>query len=117
MAKLIITSELESINQIDAFIAQIKNRYTVDKQKIMDIKLSILEAVNNAIIHGNQLDSSKKVLISEEREGNELIIRIDDQGQGFDPSKVKDPTCKEDLSLPGGRGIHLMRHLTDPLSR
>lgn len=115
MAKLIITSELKSINQIEAFIAQIKNRYIVDNHKIMDIKLSILEAVNNAIIHGNQLDSSKNVLITEERNGNELIIRIEDQGKGFDPSKVQDPTCKDDLSLPGGRGIHLMRHLTDQI--
>ena len=109
------TSELENIRLIDEFTAHLKRRYIIDNQKLMDIKISIMEAVNNAIIHGNQMDSSKKVLISEALEDNYLVISIEDQGRGFDPSTIQDPTRKEDPSLPGGRGIHLMRHLTDKI--
>ncbi len=113
MTQLVFTSELENIKLIDEFIARLEKQYQIDHPKFMDIRLSIVEAVNNAIIHGNQLDSSKKVVISEEVKDNFLVIRIEDQGCGFDPSKIQDPTSKDDLSLPGGRGIHLMRHLTD----
>lgn len=115
MAKLVLTSELENIKLIDQFITDLKKHYHIDNQKFVDIRLSILEAVNNAIIHGNQLDASKKILITEKMVENMLLVYIEDQGTGFDPSKVQDPTCQEDLSLPGGRGIHLMRHLTDQL--
>ena len=115
MAKLVLTSELENIKLIDQFITDLKKHYHIDNQKFVDIRLSILEAVNNAIIHGNQLDASKKILITEKMVENMLLVYIEDQGAGFGPSKVQDPTCQEDLSLPGGRGIHLMRHLTDQL--
>ena len=115
MKKIVFTSKLENIILIDEFISELRNHYIIDNHKYMDIRLSVLEAVNNAIIHGNQLDSSKKVVVSEELDNDYLVVRITDQGGGFDPSKVQDPTCKEDLSLPGGRGIHLMRHLTDQI--
>lgn len=115
LAKLVLDSELENIKVIDQFIYDLKKVYHIDNQKFVDIRLSILEAVNNAIIHGNQLDSSKKVLISETLDDNVLMVYVEDQGLGFDPSKVQDPTRKSDLSLPGGRGIHLMRHLADRL--
>ncbi len=115
MAKLVLSSELENIALIDQFIYNLKKIYQIDNEKFVDIRLSILEAVNNAIIHGNQLDSSKNILITEEMVENMLLVYIEDQGKGFDPSKVEDPTRKEDLSQPGGRGIHLMRHLSDQL--
>lgn len=115
MAKLVLSSELENIALIDQFIYNLKKTYQIDNEKFVDIRLSILEAVNNAIIHGNQLDSSKNILITEEMVENMLLVYIEDQGKGFDPSKVEDPTRKEDLSQPGGRGIHLMRHLSDQL--
>lgn len=113
MTQLVFASELENIKLIDDFITRLKKHYHIENPKFMDIRLSIVEAVNNAIIHGNQLDSTKKVLISEEMKDDFLVIRIEDQGGGFDPSKIQDPTSKLDLSTPGGRGIHLMRHLTD----
>lgn len=81
----------------------------------MDIRLSLMEAVNNAIIHGNQMDSSKNVVIKEKKDGGFLIIHIEDQGHGFDPSSVEDPTCEENLPNPGGRGIHLMQNLCDQI--
>lgn len=115
MTKLVFASELENIKLIDGFVARLKMLYHIENPKFMDIRLSIVEAVNNAIIHGNQLDSSKKVLISEEMKDDFLVVRIEDQGGGFDPSKIQDPTSKVDPSMPGGRGIHLMRHLTDQL--
>ncbi|MBY5958145.1 ATP-binding protein [Membranicola marinus] len=113
MSQLVFASELENIKLIDDFITRLKKHYQIDPPKFVDIRLSIMEAVNNAIIHGNQLDASKMVIISEKVVDDYLVVQIEDQGRGFDPSAVQDPTSKLDLSLPGGRGIHLMRHLTD----
>ncbi|HLT93001.1 MAG TPA: ATP-binding protein [Membranihabitans sp.] len=115
MAKLVLSSELENIELIDQFIFNLKKIYHIDSQKFVDIRLSILEAVNNAIIHGNQMDSSKKIVITEEMVENMLLVHIQDQGAGFDWSKVEDPTRKADPSQPGGRGIHLMRLLSDQI--
>lgn len=115
LAKLVLSSDLKNIKLIDQFIFDLKRNYCIDSDKFVDIRLSILEAVNNAIIHGNQMDSSKNIVITEEMVENMLLVHIEDQGMGFDPSKVEDPTRKEDLSQPGGRGIHLMRHLSDQI--
>lgn len=116
MTKLILTSELKSIQLIESFLYDLQKEYDISQEKFIDIKLSILEAVNNAIIHGNQLDAEKKVVISEERKNDYLSVQIQDQGEGFDPASLKDPTASENILLPGGRGVHLMRHLTDELA-
>lgn len=90
-----------------------ESNYSILPKKFIDIKLSLLEAVNNAIIHGNKFDSDKSVSITENMHKEFLEIRINDEGSGFDFKDVKDPTLKENLLSPGGRGIHLMRNLTD----
>lgn len=113
---LTITSELKNIKLIDTFLKNLEARYQIRPSKFMDIKLSILEAVNNAIIHGNKFDSNKTVRIYEKKEDGFLIIKINDQGGGFNPEKVKDPTSEENLLSPGGRGIYLIKYLSDDCS-
>ncbi|WP_236973886.1 ATP-binding protein [Membranihabitans maritimus] len=112
-SKLTISSELENIKLIDSFLKRLEANYCILPKKFIDIKLSILEAVNNAIIHGNKFDSDKTVSITEAMDHEILEIRINDQGSGFNFNEVKDPTLKENILSPGGRGIHLMRNLTD----
>lgn len=116
MNELILTSELKSIRLIESFLYNLQKEYDISQEKFIDIKLSIMEAVNNAIIHGNKLDAEKKVKISERKINDYLTVQIQDQGKGFDPSAIKDPTTDENIHLPGGRGVHLMRHLTDELA-
>ena len=75
--------------------------------------VSLTEAVTNAIVHGNNGDVSKSVKIQLEKSGDNFIIRVSDEGRGFDPNTLPDPTKGENLFKTGGRGVFLMQKLSD----
>ena len=77
---------------------------------LFSIKLALEEALVNAIKHGNQYDRAKKVQISYQVLPDRFEILITDEGVGFDPADVPDPTAVENLERPCGRGLMLMRH-------
>jgi serine/threonine-protein kinase RsbW len=77
---------------------------------IFAIKLAVEEALVNAIKHGNQMDQRKKVHITYRVLPERFDIHITDEGTGFDPTDVPDPTTPENLERPCGRGLMLMRH-------
>jgi len=79
-------------------------------QEIFSVRLALEEALVNAIKHGNQLDRAKKVSVSYRFLGDRLEVQITDEGGGFDPNDVPDPTAVENLERPCGRGLMLMRH-------
>jgi serine/threonine-protein kinase RsbW len=84
------------------------NRFS-DKE-IFGIRLALEEALINAIKHGNSLDPAKKVHIAYGVGPERFDIRIMDEGPGFDPEDVPNPTAAENLERPCGRGLMLMRH-------
>jgi serine/threonine-protein kinase RsbW len=88
---------------------QLRGRTATD-QEVFGIRLALEEALVNAIKHGNQMDRDKKVLISYRLLPDRFEIRITDEGIGFDPNDVPDPTAIENLERPCGRGLMLMRH-------
>lgn len=73
------------------------------------IHLAVEEALMNAIKHGNQRDPSKQVHVEYRVSGQVVQIEVEDEGEGFDPDEVPDPTLEENLELPSGRGLMLMR--------
>lgn len=77
--------------------------------------ISLTEAVNNAIIHGNKADAKKFVKINCKEKTHEVVIRISDEGTGFNPLEIKDPTLPENIAECGGRGVFIMRELADQL--
>jgi serine/threonine-protein kinase RsbW len=78
-----------------------------------NILISLTEAVNNAVQHGNRNDISKIVCVRSQKLKHTLHCEISDEGRGFDPEKVPDPTSPENIEKPGGRGVFLMRQLSD----
>jgi len=93
----------------DAIEQALQARRTQDHD-VFSIRLALEEALVNAIKHGNQLDRGKKVHISYRFLSDRFEIQITDEGPGFDPSDVPDPTAVENLERPCGRGLMLMRH-------
>ncbi len=77
------------------------------------IRLAIEEGLNNAIKHGNRFIPDKRVEVEFDIDEKRATITITDQGDGFDPSVVPDPTTDENLQKPTGRGIMLMRAYMD----
>lgn len=108
-----IPSLVENIRMIESFIDNAKERFHLDEDLYGNIMIAVTEAVNNAIKHGNAGDSSKNVFLSLFLNENLLKFVIKDEGRGFDHENLPDPTAPENLEKPGGRGIFLMKHLSD----
>ena len=108
-----IPSLPENIRIIESFIDNAKERYQLDDDIYGNIMIAVTEAVNNAIKHGNKDNSSKNVAISLSLEDGLIKFKIEDEGDGFDFHRLPDPTSPENISKPGGRGIFLMKNLSD----
>ena len=79
----------------------------------LNFRVGIAEALANAMIYGNGRDPSKPVRMEVELGPDHISIRVEDQGTGFDPAHVPDPTLPEHLEATGGRGLFLIRSLMD----
>ncbi len=77
------------------------------------IKLALEEALTNAYRHGNRCDPRKQIVIRYEVTPERIVIEVEDQGSGFNPTQVPDPTQPEFIDRPHGRGIMLMRAYLD----
>lgn len=114
--KIQIPSLSENIRIIESFIDNAKEKFRLDDDIYGNIMIAVTESVNNAIKHGNNNDNSKNVSLSLSLNDNIIKFVVEDEGNGFDYSNLPDPTSPENLEKPGGRGIFLMRHLSDEVS-
>jgi serine/threonine-protein kinase RsbW len=96
-------------------LSEVSRDYQVSEDVFGNMLVSLTEAVTNAIVHGNNSDVSKSVKIQLEKAGNNFIIRVSDEGPGFDPNSLPDPTRGENLYKTGGRGVFLMQKLSDTM--
>ena len=93
---------------LDAVLGQLADHQWVSHD-IFGVHLAMEEALVNAIKHGNAYDTTKRVHVSCQMSQHKLRVEIRDEGSGFNPSDVPDPTLDENLEIPSGRGIMLMR--------
>lgn len=111
--KIEIPSLPENIRIVESFIDNAKERFHLDDDIYGNIMIAVTEAVNNAILHGNNEDRHKNVFLQLVLMENNLLFSIQDEGTGFDYQHLPDPTAPENISKPGGRGIFLMKNLCD----
>jgi serine/threonine-protein kinase RsbW len=106
----------ENIRIVESFIDNAKEKFNLDDDIYGNIMVAVTESVNNAIRHGNKHDKKKNVYLSLSL--NEDLIRfiIKDEGSGFDYHNLPDPTSPENIDKPSGRGIFLMKHLSDEVN-
>ena len=79
----------------------------------LNFRVGLTEALSNAMLYGNDSDPQKRVRVEVTVRVEEIAVRITDQGVGFDPTTIPDPTLPDNISKSGGRGIFLMRSLMD----
>lgn len=113
--KITIESKLENICAIEKLIDEVSEDLKISSDLYGKVLIATIEAVNNSIVHGNELDPDKKVNISLFLEDKMLHIVIEDEGKGFDFKKVPDPTTPENIENISGRGVFLMKKLADKL--
>jgi len=108
--EITIASDLNEARRVQAEIETALRDVQFTDHDIFAIKLALEEALVNAIKHGNQLDHTKAVRVSYRVAADRFDVQIADEGPGFDPEEVPDPTAPENLERPCGRGLLLMRH-------
>jgi serine/threonine-protein kinase RsbW len=110
---MVIASDLKAAREVEEAVLREVGRYAYSEASVFSIRLAMEEGLNNAIKHGNRYDPNKGVQVTLEIDDRRVVISITDQGQGFDPAGVPDPTRDENLEKPCGRGIMLMRAYMD----
>lgn len=113
LRKIKIESQVDNLRIVENAIDEATTAIGISKDNYGKILVSAMEAVNNAILHGNRSDPRKIVDIEISYKGKELRIKVKDEGSGFSPETVPDPTTPENIEALSGRGIYLMSHLAD----
>jgi serine/threonine-protein kinase RsbW len=103
-----ISSKPEEIPVPKKMVLVELKRHKFSQKSIFAIKLALEEALSNAIKHGNRCDCSKPVTVRYDVDDERAVIIVRDEGCGFEPEEVPDPTTPDRLPLPNGRGIMLM---------
>ncbi|MGB4291525.1 MAG: ATP-binding protein [Bacteroidales bacterium] len=111
--KIKIRSEIKNLRIVEKIVDDISAEMGIDSNYYGKIMVSTMEAVNNAIIHGNKSDINKEVEIEFDYKGMGLKVTVEDEGNGFNYNEIPDPTLPENIEKLTGRGVFLMRKLAD----
>ena len=111
--QLLLPSEPKSLLSLESWVNSLCDTYEISVEIYGNILITLSEAVNNAISHGNGNVFEKNTLVISSLDKRKLVFTITDQGNGFDFSQLPDPTSPENIEKPQGRGIFLMNHLSD----
>ncbi len=109
LTSVTVPNDLRSFKEPEGRIMQALEQSGYDEDTIFAIKLAFEEAVTNAVKHGNCNDRSKQVQLKYYVDPQRVIFMVRDEGCGFSPDKVPDPTTDENLERPSGRGLMLMQ--------
>lgn len=113
--QITLDSTPESIAEVEGFVEQLREEIEIPDELYGNILICLTEAVNNCIIHGNKLNPAKRVTLSCVRKDNVLSFVAEDEGEGFDFEHLPDPTAPENREKLTGRGVFLMRQLSNHL--
>jgi serine/threonine-protein kinase RsbW len=107
---VVIPSDPAEARRVQDAVEELLQTRNATAKDIFSIRLALEEALINAIKHGNQMDRDKTVSITYAVQADRFEIHITDQGNGFEPADIPDPTAVENIERPCGRGLMLMRH-------
>ncbi len=111
-----LESKIESLRVVEKIIDEISDKHRITDELYGNLLIATIESVQNAIIHGNKFDPGKAVELRIKIADGKLVVITRDQGNGFDINDVPDPTEPQNIEKNTGRGVFLMKHLTDKLT-
>lgn len=106
-------TRIESVGEAEALCVRVAESAGFDEDECFRISMAVREGVINAFHWGNREQPEKKIRVSFELQGPRFVVRIADEGPGFDPAGVTNPLAEENLLKTSGRGIFLMRAFMD----
>lgn len=110
---LVLPSDRKEISKFENLLVEINNEFGMAMEKFINFQIASSEAIVNAIVHGNKQNPQKKVYVEITIDEHKLELKIKDEGDGFDVSKLPDPTDESNLYKESGRGIFIIRSLVD----
>ena len=110
-----VSSEISNIIKVENFIEAFTSHFNLDSDLYGKISLSVIEAVNNAILSGNKRQPDKYVKLVAWKQDNRFMVTVSDEGEGFDYTNIPDPTLPDNINKVTRRGLFLMKTLYDDL--
>ncbi len=111
--ELVLPSELDILERMDSLAGKYGKLAGFDDGPLMEIAIAVVEAVTNAVVHGNGMSADKEVTVRFEWSSCVFQVTVHDEGGGFDIDRVCDPTDPERRMGTSGRGIYIMREVMD----
>lgn len=112
---LTLKSSISELKNVEKFVNEIFEINNIPRKYFNNVLLCISEAVINSIEHGNKNDPKKKVSIFADCESESIIVHVKDEGEGFNLDKIPDPTSVKNLKKVSGRGIHIIKALSEQI--
>jgi len=111
--ELVLESDRSEVRKFEAQLEKANAKFGLALERFINFQIACSEAIINAIVHGNKENKGKKVYTCIMFDDLIMIVKIKDQGDGFDISKLPDPTSNENIMKESGRGIFIIRSLVD----
>lgn len=111
--RLSLNSTYKESEKVPDFVTDIQEKSHLEEDTTGNLMLLLSEAVTNAIVHGNKLDEKKTVEVEVQINSNQVVSTVKDHGDGFDPEAANNPLKEENLLKDSGRGIFLIREISD----
>ena len=111
--RLDIASRFDMLEMVQTVLGHVAGMAGFDEDASHYVNVAVRESLVNAIRHGNRMDESKRVLVDFALYPDRMEVGVVDQGEGFDPDSLPDPTAEENILKTSGRGIFFMRSFMD----
>ncbi len=111
-----IASKQENLREVEKLVDEFNEIEELNESLYGKVLLATIEAANNAIVHGNKLDPEKTVRVEIRKGKDRIEIYVEDQGEGFNFMRIPDPTAPENIENIHGRGVYLMKQLSDEVN-
>lgn len=108
-----LDSALETVDRAEELVLEVARKAGINEDDALSLGMAVRECAVNAVVHGNRYNLNKKVHLRVTRTSERVVIRIADQGEGFELKDLPDPLAEENLLRHSGRGIFIIRAFTD----
>jgi len=108
-----LPSRMEEVRHIQGFLLELACITDLNAERLFYMQLALEECIVNAIKHGNQLNPEKQVQVRCDERPHELVFRVSDEGPGFEPDDLPNPTAPDRVDQPGGRGVFFIMQVAD----